>query len=83
MSEEPMELIIETSGNGRCVYGEEIELAQLGSLAIRRGSHVEPDANGRWLVDLSPVSGPVLGPFPCRSAALAGETTWLHEHWMA
>ena len=27
---------------------------------ISRASHVEPDRHGRWLVDLSPVNGPVL-----------------------
>ncbi len=38
---------------------------------------------GRWHADLSPVGGPVLGPFGQRSAALAAETSWLDEHWLA
>ncbi len=77
-----MELLIETSGNVRCVYGESIDLTQLGALSIRRGSHVEPNPHGQWLCDLSPVSGPVLGPFANRSLALAAEVAWLAEHWL-
>ena len=77
-----MELIIETSGQARCIYGEAIDLSQLGKLTIRRGSHVEPDEQGRWLCDLSPIAGPTLGPFDSRSAALAAEVAWLSEHWL-
>ena len=36
---------------------------KLGTLAIKRASHVEPDGLGRWHADLSPVGGPFLGPF--------------------
>jgi len=77
-----MELLIEPTGDLRCIYGEVIDLAQFGLLTIRRGSHVEPDSQGRWLCDLFPVSGPVLGPFESRSAALAAEVAWLAEHWL-
>jgi len=77
-----MELIIETSGQTRCIYSEEIDLTQLGSLTIRRGSHVEPDSHGRWFCDMSPVAGPMLGPFDSRSVALAAEVAWLSEHWL-
>ena len=77
-----MDLLIEPGGNIRCVYGEAINLAELGQLSIRRGSHVEPDQHGQWLCDLSPVSGPLLGPFAGRSAALAAEVAWLNEHWL-
>jgi hypothetical protein len=77
-----MQLIIAPGGQTRCIYGEEIDLAQLGDLSIRRGSHVEPDSQGRWLCDLSPVSGPALGPFTTRSEALAAEVAWLTQHWL-
>ena len=77
-----MELVIDSRGEIRCVYGEAIELAQLGALAIRRGSHVEPTELGGWLCDLAPVSGPQLGPFAARSEALAAEVAWLAEHWL-
>ena len=78
-----MQLVIERSGSIRCLYGEAIELAALGPLVIRRGSHVEPTAGGHWRCDLAPVSGPVLGPFDCRSEALTAEVAWLTEHWLA
>ena len=77
-----MQLVIALSGDIRCLYGEAIDLAQLGQLAIRRGSHVEPDANGQWLADLEPVNGPVLGPFSSRSQALAAEERWLTKNWL-
>jgi hypothetical protein len=77
-----MELVILPEGTARCLYGEEIELAALGTLTIRRGSHVESDASGQWLADLAPCGGPVLGPFPVRSQALQAEATWLTAHWL-
>jgi hypothetical protein len=78
-----MQLLIEPSGNARCVYDESIDLTALGSLLITRGSHVEPDGEGRWRADLSPVApGIVLGPFERRSDALAGERDWLLQHWL-
>lgn len=77
-----MELLISSSGLIRCVYAEAVDLATLGAVAIRRASRIEPDDQGRWWADLSPVAGPVLGPFPLRSAALAAEVAWLAEHWL-
>ncbi|MFO0871279.1 MAG: hypothetical protein U0935_20335 [Pirellulales bacterium] len=49
-----MDLLIETTGTVRCVFGEEIDLGQLGRLSIRRGSHVEPTPDGQWTADLTP-----------------------------
>jgi hypothetical protein len=40
----------------------------------------EPDENGRWWADLSPVAGPKLGPFTKRSEALHAEVEWLRHH---
>jgi hypothetical protein len=77
-----MDLLIEPSGTVRCVFGEEIDLGQLGQLSIRRGSHVEPTSDGQWTADLAPVQGPLLGPFPTRTAALDAEVTWLQENWL-
>ena len=77
-----MDLLIETPGTVRCVFGEEIDLGQLGRLSIRRGSHVEPTPDGQWTADLAPVQGPLLGPFPTRTAALNAEVSWLQEHWL-
>ena len=77
-----MQLIVASSGAVRCVYGEELDLSSIGVLTISRGSLVEPTADGRWTADLSPVNGPLLGPFPSRSEALSAERLWLDEHWL-
>ena len=77
-----MQLIIRPNGTVRCLYDEAIDLTSLGSLQIARGSHVEPNAFGGWLVDLSPVRGPTLGPFERRSEALSAERTWLEANWL-
>jgi hypothetical protein len=78
-----MELRVDPFGSVHCVYGEAIDLAALGVLSIRRASQVEPDGQGLWWVDLSPVGGPVLGPFPSRTPALQAEHAWLEAHWLA
>ena len=77
-----MQLVIGRDGTIRGIYGEAIDLAALGPLDIERASHVEPDPQGRWLADLSPVGGPVLGPFERRSDALMAEVYWLEENWL-
>ena len=77
-----MRLIVEAEGRIRGIYGEEIALDALGSPEITRASHVEPNVQGRWLADLSPVGGPVLGPFHQRTEALEAEVAWLEENWL-
>lgn len=77
-----MQLVIQPDGSLKCVYGEAIDLHALGQVSISRGSHVEPTSTGQWLADLSPVSGPVLGPFPQRSQALDAEREWLEANWL-
>jgi len=77
-----MQIVIDGKGNGCCVYDESIPLSQLGRIKIRRGSHVEPVEGGQWIADMSPVDGPVLGPFNIRSQALAAERRWLEKHWL-
>jgi hypothetical protein len=77
-----MELVISPGGTVRAVYSEEIELDTLGPVVITRASRVEPDERGCWLADLSPVVGPVLGPFRRRSEALEAELTWLVTNWL-
>ena len=78
-----MQLLIQPGGGIRCLYAEVLDLPCLGQLSIRRGSHVEPTDDGRWTANLSPVSGPVLGPFARRSAALEAEREWLEQHWLS
>jgi hypothetical protein len=72
--------MIDPQGSIRCLYTDSVDLASLGSLSIRRASHVEPDAEGKWWADLSPVGGPELGPFDRRTEALAAEQQWLEIH---
>ena len=72
-----MELVVDAGGDVRCVYGEELDLRELGKLQITRASHVEPDADGFWWADMGPVDGPALGPFRSRSEALGAEREWL------
>ena len=78
-----MQLVIDPAGGVRCVYDEALPLAELGRLTIARGSHVEPDPAGLWTADLSPVGGPLLGPFATRSAALDAEREWLEHNWLS
>jgi hypothetical protein len=78
-----MELIVSSHGDVRCLYDESLDLSALGRLTIQRASHVEPTADGQWTADLSPLSGPVLGPFQFRSDALAAEVRWIEEHWLS
>ena len=77
-----MDIIITATGQGRCVYSEDIDLTTLGKLSIRRGSHVESTPDARWTADMSPVGGPVLGPFQRWSEAIAAERDWLARHWL-
>jgi hypothetical protein len=78
-----IELVINADGSVRCVYVEDLDLTALGPLSITRASHVEPDSCGQWLADLSPVGGPILGPFSKRSQALNAEQDWLNAHWLS
>ena len=75
-----MTLIIDPAGQGHCLYVEAIDLRSLGTIHIARASYLEPDDQGCWWANLSPVAGPILGPFGLRSEALAAEQNWLDEH---
>jgi hypothetical protein len=77
-----MLLVVEPRGLVRCLYGEAVDLSTLGDLSICRASHVEPDSQGVWWTDLSPLAGPRLGPFPQRSLDLAAEQAWLERNWL-
>ena len=73
-----MQLVIDANGHVRSVYGEAINLNQLGPTSIRRGSHVEPTDDATWTADLSPGNRTLPGPFKTRSEALATEVERLH-----
>jgi len=72
-----MDLVIGVDGAVRFIYSDELaELLGTGKGSTKRASHVEP-AEGGWTADMSPVGGPVLGPYPTRKAALTREVQWL------
>ena len=75
-----MEILISPAGMIRTLYQETLNLTELGPSSITRASHVEPDSTGHWWADLSPVNGPLLGPFIHRSQALTAEINWLQAH---
>jgi hypothetical protein len=77
-----MKLLVQPDGMVRAIYDEAIDLSALGRPTITRASHVEPDEQGRWLADLTPVAGPTLGPFDRRSEALDAERAWLERNWL-
>ncbi len=77
-----MKLLVKPDGTVLAIYDEMIDLTILGRPTITRASQVEPDAQGRWRADLSPVGGPMLGPFDRRSEALQAEHDWLERNWL-
>lgn len=73
-------LTIDPDGVLRCIYADDLlPVLQLGAAEVKRASHVEPGSGG-WWADLSPVDGPLLGPFALRSAALDAEVAWLESN---
>jgi hypothetical protein len=70
-------------GKIQFIYSDELAeiLREAGVLNIVRASHVEPIKDGDWQADMSPVKGPVLGPFKTRFAALEAEVAWLEENF--
>lgn len=59
-----------------------VGLGNKGESKVSRASHVEPSrdqhGNNCWVADMSPSSGPELGPFYTRQEALDAEVEWLH-----
>lgn len=74
-----MNIYFRPDGTAQCLYAENISLAELGEIDIKRASHVEPDTNGTWYADLAPVGGPFLAGFKSRADALAAEEKWLND----
>lgn len=77
-----MELRIKPDGNVLAVYSDDIKDLCLGDMKLSRASHVEPEGE-MWMADLSPVGGPILGPFRYRGEALEAEVAWLHQNLIA
>ena len=80
MSGTTQELFVSPDGVVHGLYGELIDASGIGTASTARASHVEPHPAGGWTADLKPSGGPVLGPYPLRSDALAAERAWLTEN---
>ena len=79
MAKAPIKMCIDRHGQVRLIYSDEAHALarQIGTTITRRASHVEPDATGNWTADMSPVKGPLLGPFVTHQEALDAEQAWL------
>ena len=77
-----MQIAIAADGTTRFIHNDVLDAKALGAASIQRASHVEPNDDLTWTADLTPVKGPVLGPFPTRAAALAAEVLWLERNWL-
>jgi hypothetical protein len=74
---------VDVDGTLHFIWSDElIELLEAGRGEVRRASHVEPTDRGLWGADLSPVDGPLLGPFRTRREALDAERIWLLENYL-
>lgn len=75
-----MNLTILPNGSIRFIHDDELAIALkgIGQITIERASHVEP-LGEEWTADLSPVGGPLLGPFTTRREALDAEVAWLRS----
>lgn len=76
-----MEITI-TEGQMAFIYTDDlVDLLDEGVATVKRVSHVEPSpfpgGGIGWTADMSPVDGPVLGPFVTRQEALDTEVAWL------
>lgn len=72
------QIVISPAGEIKAIYTDELlPLFRAGKCSITRASSVEPTIDGRWEADLSPVNGPVLGPYDTRKEALESEVNYL------
>lgn len=76
-----MEITLLIGSQVQAIYSDDaVEMLEsVGNVSIARASHVEPVGSG-WSADMSPVGGPVLGPFDRRGVAIDAEIAWLKEN---
>ena len=71
------EIVLNISAEGRFqfIYSDDLKpLLDEGRAGIFRASSVEPDSRGQWTADMSPIFGPMAGPFATRDeVSLAGK----------
>ena len=67
-----MNLTFDREGNGHCLYTEVIPLQALGTLEVRRATHIEFNSTTQqW--ELRDATGALLFAHPARSCCLAWE----------
>jgi hypothetical protein len=80
-------ILIDDSGRLSFLWDDELAgLCELGETEMQRASHVEywPHfKGGGWCADLSPVGGPLIGPFKHRGDALRSEHDWINRNLFA
>lgn len=60
-----------------------VGLQKYGKTTIKRASNVEPNKDGKWIVDLSPIGlKKKLGPFDTRKEALEKEHVYIEENYL-
>lgn len=76
------QIIINSNGTIRFIHNDDIAevFIKLGEAKTTRASYVEPLSSGKWEADLTPVWGPILGPFNRRDEAVSAEIEWLQNH---
>ena len=73
-------IAIDADGIALMIYSDEhADFLRTGKTTVRRVSNVEPAPQGGWTADMSPVDGPVLGPYPLRQQALDAEVEYLKQ----
>ncbi|MBI3832182.1 MAG: hypothetical protein HY291_21855 [Planctomycetes bacterium] len=73
-------IFLRADGSLQFIYADALRsLLEHGAPVISRASHVEPTADARWIVDLAPLGGAVLGPYEYREQALAAEAAWIES----
>ena len=74
-------ITVQRDGTMKFVYDDRLKgLMQQGHATITRASHVEPTPDNEWGADMSPVGGPMLGPFNTRQEALDAEVEWINHN---
>ena len=68
-----MQLVIQPDGTVRCVYGETVDLHASAGWRSSEAPTWSRLTMARWQADLSPVGGPVLGPFRIAAMHVGGE----------
>lgn len=72
---------VDTNGIMSFIYSDDMaDLSKEGEVTITRASHVEPDGDGKWYADMSPVGGPILSGFSLRQEALDAEISYLNSN---